>query len=208
VGPGLDATMTVAPSRPSPLALPRALRDRLARLILAALHDAGARRILTELAAPPAAVPRWLPPDTSEHAAAVTERARRAAVAVATRPLDRAGGGLADALGDAATLFDAGLYFEVHELLEPLWMTAAGAEREALQGLIQVAVGCQHLANGNRPGAQALLGEGGAKLAGQRLATLDLTGFAEAVGAMVDGIGDDFDWTLVPRFPSARVGGR
>lgn len=208
MGPGLDATMTVAPSPPSPLALPRALRDRLARLILASLHDAGARRLLAELAAPDTAVARWLPADTSEHAGAVTERARRAAAAVVARPLDRRGGGLAEALGDAATLFDAGLYFEVHELLEPHWMTAAGAEREALQGLIQVAVGCQHLANGNHLGAQALLGEGGAKLAGRRLATLDLTGFAEAVRAMVDRIGDDFDWTLVPRFPPARVSGK
>ena len=208
MGAGLDSTMAVAPSRPSPLALPRALRDRLARLILASLHDAAARRLLAELAEPSGAVGRWLSADTREHAGAVTERARRAAAAVGVRPLDRPRGGLAEVLGDAATLFDAGLYFEVHELLEPHWMTATGAEREALQGLIQVAVGCQHLANGNRLGAQALLGEGGPKLAGRRLATLDLTGFAEAVSAMVDRIGDDFDWTLLPRFPPRRASGK
>ena len=53
------------------------------------------------------------------------------------------------ALGQAALLFDGRLYFEVHELLEPYWLRAAGRERETLQGLIQVAVGFHHLSNGN-----------------------------------------------------------
>jgi len=197
--------MTVASSRRPPPALPLALRNRLAELILASLQDAGARRLLDELADSSEAVrQRWLAADARAHAGAVTARAGRAAAAVATRPLHREARGLAEPLGDAAVLFDAGLYFEVHELLEPHWRAAAGAEREALQGLIQLAVGLQHLANGNLGGARALLGESAAKLAGRRLATLDLTTLGEAAAATRDSVGDDFDWTRVPRFPRRR----
>jgi len=193
--------MTVAPSRRPPPGLPLALRNRLAGLILASLQDAGARRLLDELADSPEAVRRrWLSADARTDAGAVTARAGRAAAAVATRPLDREARGLAEPLGDAAALFDAGLYFEVHELLEPHWRAAAGAEREALQGLIQLAVGL-HLANGNLAGARALLGESAAKLAGRRLAALDLTSLGEAAAATRESVGDDFDWTRVPRFP-------
>jgi len=193
--------MTVVSSRRPPPALPLALRNRLAELILASLRDAGARRLLDELADSPEAVrQRWLPADARAHAGAVTARAGRAAAAVATRPLHREARGLAEPLGDAAVLF----YFEVHELLEPHWRAAAGAEREALQGLIQLAVGLQHLANGNLEGARALLGESAAKLSGRRLATLDLTTLGEAAAATRDSVGDDFDWTRVPRFPRLR----
>jgi len=41
----------------------------------------------------------------------------------------------------AARLYEAALYFEVHEWLEPHWVTACGPTRETLQGLIQTAVG-------------------------------------------------------------------
>ena len=53
-------------------------------------------------------------------------------------------------------------------------------------------------------GARALLGESAAKLAGRRLATLDLTSLGEAAAATRDSVGDDFDWTRVPRFPRRR----
>jgi hypothetical protein len=68
-------------------------------------------------------------------------------------------------LDRAASLADAGLFFEVHELLEPVWLRADGAERLGLQGLIQVAVGFHHAGHGNREGAVSLLAEGLAKLA-------------------------------------------
>jgi hypothetical protein len=68
------------------------------------------------------------------------------------------------ALCVAAELFNAELFFEVHEILEPYWGRAEGALRSFLQGLIQVAVGLHHRANGNWRGARALLTEGNAKL--------------------------------------------
>jgi len=49
----------------------------------------------------------------------------------------------------AAALWDARLFFEVHEVLEAVWQRAAGETRQALQGLIQIAVAFYHLAGGN-----------------------------------------------------------
>jgi hypothetical protein len=66
----------------------------------------------------------------------------------------------------AAALFNARLFFEVHELLEDRWREAEGDLKTFLQGLVQVAVGLHHHANGNLRGAIALLEEGNAKLAG------------------------------------------
>jgi predicted metal-dependent hydrolase len=112
-------------------------------------------------------------------------------------------------LSEAATLFDAGLYFETHEVLEPFWMRAEGARREILQGLIQVAVGFQHLANGNLGGARALLREGAAKLARHDRRAGSATGaFAAQVTRGLDEIARlgaeapaRFDWSRVPPFP-------
>jgi hypothetical protein len=115
---------------------------------------------------------------------------------------------LGAALDAAAALFDTGLYFEVHELLEPHWIRAKGCDREALQGLIQVAVGFQHLANGNIAGARALLREGSARIVGFSLEGLDLDPFARGARACLaeliaegDSAPRSFDWTRVPRFP-------
>jgi hypothetical protein len=184
--------------------LPPGARNRLAETILAALHDARARRELARLAeAPEAALAAgWLSGEERRFAGALTERARRAGAALTSLPLDEAPGPLAVALADAAALHDAGLYFEVHELLEGYWRDARGEAKEALQGLIQIAVGYQHLANGNLRGARALVEEGAARLRGRRLGGLELDLFAGAVAASLARL-DDFDWTLVPRFPRA-----
>jgi predicted metal-dependent hydrolase len=69
----------------------------------------------------------------------------------------------------------------VHELLEPHWRRAQdAATRESLQGLIQIAVAWQHLANGNVAGARSLLAEGAARLQGRTLEGIALDGFARA----------------------------
>jgi hypothetical protein len=214
------------------VALPLPLRNRLADLILDALHDEAARRGLQAVAAvcadpraldpaapPPAAFPAELfdrRPDGwrirsgfGTHAAALGERAARAARALAGRPLDAADPSRPVALEEAAALFDAGLYFETHEVLEPFWMRAEGAPREALQGLIQIAVGFQHLANGNLDGARALLRDGATRVAGHRLEGRALGPFAGQVADCLReliALGPDaaarFDWSRVPRFPA------
>lgn len=214
------------------MTLPLPLRNRLADLILDALHDEGARRGLEALAAvcadphalgaagPPSGFPEelfdrggdgWrIKPGYQQHAQALASRAARAARALADRPLAPPDPPLAVILDEAATLFEAGLYFEVHEVLEPSWMRADGPARKSLQGLIQVAVGFQHLANGNLEGARALLHEGAAKLIGQRLDGRDLDGFARAVIRCEREVVRPapeatrrFDWGAVPRFPTA-----
>jgi hypothetical protein len=108
----------------------------------------------------------------------------------------------------AGRLFDAGLFFEMHEQLEPYWTRAEGMEREILQGLIQAAVGLQHLANGNLAGARLLLHDGCARLLGQRLQGKSLDPFAEDLRRCWERVttapasaGGDFDWTMVPGFP-------
>lgn len=213
------------------MTLPLRLRNRLADLILDALHDGGARRGLEALAAvcgdpraldadePPPAFPAELfdrRPDGwhlksgfRQHTGALGERATRAARALAARPLSPTDPPLDITLEQAAALFEAGLYFEVHEMLEPYWMRSDGADRQSLQGLIQAAVGFQHLANGNVEGARALLHEGAVKLIGQRLDGRDLDAFARAlircereIMTLGANAGLRFDWSAAPRFPS------
>lgn len=71
---------------------------------------------------------------------------------------------LAWSLCAAAALFNAELFFEVHEILEPPWGRAEGPLKPFLQGLIQVAVGLHHRSTGNLRGAVSLLADGNAKL--------------------------------------------
>jgi hypothetical protein len=184
-------------------ALPLRLRNRLAATILAALHDEGARRELAALSHEDA-IGAWLEVGEDRWAAPLRARARAASAALADRPLLAAESDLREALRAAALLFDAGLYFEVHEALEPHWVRAQDGSREALQGLIQVAVGWQHFVNGNRDGARSLLAEGARRLHGARLLDRDLEPFAraaaEAAARLVGGapIGP-------PRFPADRT---
>jgi DUF309 family protein family protein len=216
------------------MALPLPLRNRLAELILDALSDPQARQALETVAAvclqpdgettPPLA--KAFPSELFEerdgglrlksgwkaHEGEFGERAERARRMLHGRPLDSPDPPLAIALVSAALLFHAHLYFEVHELLEPYWMRSESDAREALQGLIQVAVGFQHLANGNVSGACALLHDGCGKVLERQLEGVPLDPFGRALQrclARIVSLGDDaptaFDWSEVPRFP-VRVG--
>ena len=61
--------------------------------------------------------------------------------------------------------FNAGRFFEAHEVWEELWLAAAEPEKTYLQGLIQVAAAFHHHGRGNSRGAASLLAAGIAKLA-------------------------------------------
>ena len=61
-------------------------------------------------------------------------------------------------------LFNAGEFFECHEVLEELWRDEPGPIRELYQGILQVGVGFYHLGRGNYRGAVNLLGYGIARL--------------------------------------------
>jgi hypothetical protein len=170
----------------TPVRFPLPLRNALAELAIAAFDDADAAAALACLAAPgvrpgPAARARLaavhlvdvdaaqLLPVHEPYAAAIAAHAGRATRAVRAHRAGAAAARRADAataaVRRAAALWNEGLFFEVHEVLEAVWKTAAGDLRQALQGLIQVAVAFHHLAHGNLRGARSLLVEGRARLA-------------------------------------------
>jgi len=165
--------------------LPLGARNRLAGTILAALHDANARQRLADVASGAVAEDEWLGADGQGAGVLLRQRAESATRALASIPLGPPEPALGEALEHAAVLFDAGLAFEVHELLEPYWTRASGEERDVLQGLIQVAVGYQHLANGNLAGARALIEEGVGRIDGRSVAGVDCRRFANAARATI-----------------------
>ncbi len=71
-----------------------------------------------------------------------------------------------DPFAEGARLFDAGEYYEAHEMWERRWKVATDAtERRFLQGLIQVAAAFHKLlVKGSNDPAQRLLARGLAKL--------------------------------------------
>ena len=118
------------------------------------------------------------------HAAAVAGHATRALQAAAAYRTSVPPGGPVERAGhQACALWNQALFFEVHEVLEEVWKTAAGDTRDALQGVIQIAVAFHHLAHGNPRGARALLREGRERLrrvAPVTLPALDLAGLLSA----------------------------
>lgn len=83
-----------------------------------------------------------------------------AATAIRALPLDP----LSRVLAGAAFLFNAGLFFEAHEVLEAGWRQARGQAKILLQGLVQIAVALHHYTNDNQEGARALLRKGSRKV--------------------------------------------
>jgi len=131
----------------------------------------------------------------------------RALEALYRRPLHPAGE-MERALEAAACLFNEGLFFEVHEVLEALWLKLEGQSRLLLQGLIQIAVGFHHLENRNINGALSLLREGREKVNayGPDRFGLRLDRFLEQADACrrsIESLGreafDRFDRQMIPR---------
>jgi hypothetical protein len=56
----------------------------------------------------------------------------------------------------AVVLWNFGLFFEMHELLETIWLGSSGRERNALKGLIQAAGAYVHLLRGKPEPARKL----------------------------------------------------
>lgn len=60
--------------------------------------------------------------------------------------------------------FNQAEFYACHDTLEAIWMESAEPEKKFYQGILQIAVGCYHLLNGNHRGAMILLGEGSSRL--------------------------------------------
>jgi predicted metal-dependent hydrolase len=80
---------------------------------------------------------------------------------------------------EAVDCFNAGRFFDCHEFFEDLWNEEPPRERKFMQGLIQIAVGCEHFKRGNLRGAISLTTQGldkirayGSRHRGVRLAQL------------------------------------
>src|SRR5690242_1361428 len=89
-------------------------------------------------------------------------------------------------------LFNAGQFFECHEVLEEIWLKAEGPERELLHALIQSAVALHHFQRGNLKGAQSVSRRARGKLEKlpPRILRLDTRKFAESLGSFFDAILD------------------
>jgi uncharacterized protein len=80
-------------------------------------------------------------------------------------------------------LFNAGQFFEAHEVLEDVWRVAPEPERRFLQGLIQLAVAFHHRSTGNLVGAASLMQRAAGNLSAysDHFGGIQLSGLLEAV---------------------------
>jgi uncharacterized protein len=62
--------------------------------------------------------------------------------------------------------FNAGEFFEAHEVWEEIWLTASVPEKTFLQGMIQIAAAFHHYGRRNLRGTKSLLVAGLAKING------------------------------------------
>ena len=84
-----------------------------------------------------------------------------------------------DGILEGVRLFNGRKFFEAHEALEAVWLTAHGHRKTLLHGLIQIAAGFHHHTRGNPAGFHSLLEKGCSKLErfGAEAEGLDLAGF-------------------------------
>jgi DUF309 family protein family protein len=203
--------------------LPLPVRNRLAELILGAFEPGEARATVLALASASAGSAvsdadadrllalGWFEPAGPgevrllgahrDHGPSLAARSARAATMLRDwRDPDR--DDMTRLLDRAAALANHGLFFEVHELLEPVWFRATEPARTALQGLIQIAVGFHHLENGNREGARSLLVLGVAKTAeAGAILPLDLPPWLRELRAVLAGLTAGESPARVPRWP-------
>ena len=86
-----------------------------------------------------------------------------------------------------AVLFDAGNYFEAHEVWEDAWRATRDPEaNRLLHGLIQSAAAAIKLRESNFRGASTLTDRAAANLAGLSDPSLDLRGVLAALRAAID----------------------
>lgn len=91
-------------------------------------------------------------------------------------------------LKEGVRLFNRGEFFEAHETWEELWRRKKGAERELIQGLVQMAVALAHARSGNEIGFRSVMERGLGK-AGQRRTYrgLDVAGLVQECREALEG---------------------
>jgi predicted metal-dependent hydrolase len=71
----------------------------------------------------------------------------------------------ADPVSAFKEAFEAGSYFEAHEILEAYWVGYHGSDRDFYRGLIQAAVALHHSNSGNAAGASSVAARAKANIA-------------------------------------------
>lgn len=98
------------------------------------------------------------------------------------------------ALSSAQELIDNGRPFHAHEVLEAVWKSTEGGNRELWRGLAQVAVGLTHGMRRNERGAIALLRRGA-----------DVVGGAGEGARAIPGLADPADIVRAARDLADRI---
>jgi uncharacterized protein len=108
---------------------------------------------------------------------------------------------------EGVELFNAGDFYEAHEVIEHEWHAERQPVRLLYQGILQIGVGLHHARTGNHRGAVLLLGDGIAKVGRflpecQGVHTAKLAVEAQRCLDQVLELGPErlteFDWTLAP----------
>lgn len=133
------------------------LNDRLSRDIRNQLSVAFAEGLATNSLAPVEVVvarfrAKGLPPTQEEYIADRLDRYQEALAIINANEAN-------DALTRSLVLWDLGLFFEVHEILEHAWLKARGAEKEILQAMIRAAGMYIKLAMGQPEAARKMAGK-------------------------------------------------
>jgi len=101
---------------------------------------------------------------------------------------ERCGEGAPSALVQGVALFNAGRYWDCHEILEDLWRDEPDPVRYLYQGILLVGVGLYHLERSNRHGALTKLRAGLALLAPYEPSCqgVDVAALRRAAAAVLD----------------------
>ena len=126
----------------------RDLRNDLSTALVAVLTGEDKAQLAT-------AVEQWkTQPLTADYQAYLQDRESRYQTVMA----DIRSAGIDDPRRQSVMLWNAGLFFELHELLETIWHPAVEPERSALKGLIQAAGAYIHAQRGKHQAANGLAG--------------------------------------------------
>ena len=99
-------------------------------------------------------------------------------------------------------LFNSCQWYKSHDVFEEIWHETGGAERQLIQGILQVAVAQVHLENSNINGATILYGEALGRLKRFHMANfgLDIEGLSKCVSRRLEllQIGEELDGCSLP----------
>ena len=99
-------------------------------------------------------------------------------------------------------LFNSCQWYKSHDVFEEIWHETGGAERQLIQGILQVAVAQVHLENSNINGATILYGEALGRLKKFQLSNLglDIEGLYKCVSKRLEllQVGKELDCSSIP----------